>query len=390
MDLAKRLHLLLAPKERFEAAGAGAFALNALETTLASRWRSGITVFGTPVAHPFPSVSFQPVALPKWPLRGRNLEMARRYVKAVRPAPPDLVEVFNRPVMIDHLRRELPGAALVLHYGNDPRGMDGSRSIAERRRLLARCNAIVCVSDFIRRCFLDGIDGPHSGRAVVIHTGVHAPDLFPQNKEKTIVFVGRIVSDKGVLELVEALARVLPRHREWTAEIIGARWFKAGDPPDNFEREVARAAGTCANIRLGGFRPHEEVIAALRSASIAVVPSRWDDPFPRSALEAMAAGCALVCSRHGGLPEIGAGRARFLNEITADSIAAALEDLLSNETERTALQHRGFDDFPFDIRRTTSRLDDLRDSLMAPGDRAHTFLSETADSFFPPWPGLTP
>jgi len=361
----KRLHLLLAPKERFEPGGAGAFSLNALETTLASRWRNEITIFGTPVAHPFPSVSFQPVAVPKWPLRGRNIEMVRRYVAAVRNTPPDLIEVFNRPAMMDHLRRKLPRTALILHYGNDPRGMDGSRKVTERRKLLTQCDAIVCVSDFIRRCFLDGIDDPLTDRVKVILTGVHAPPAFPEDKEKTIVFVGRLVPEKGVLELVQALARVLPRHPDWTAEIIGARWFKAGDPPDNYEMEVARAAAQCTNIKLGGFLPHEEVIAALRKASVAVVPSKWDDPFPRSALEALAAGCALICSRRGGLPEIGADRAYFLNEVTTGAIAIAVENLLASEGERIALQHRGFDDFPFEIHRTTCRLDDLRDTLLA-------------------------
>ncbi|HEX3665107.1 MAG TPA: glycosyltransferase family 4 protein [Rhizomicrobium sp.] len=364
MDATKRLHLILAPKERFEPGGAGAFSLNALETTLASRWRTGITIFGTPVARPFSAVSFQPVPVSRWPLRGRNLEMVRRYVKAVRHAPPDLIEVFNRPVMIDYLRRELPNAALVLHYGNDPRGMDGSRTVVERRELLARCDAIVCVSDFIRRCFLDGADSPYAHRAVTIHTGVSTSESFPQNKEKTVVFVGRVVSDKGVLELVQALACVLPRYPGWKAEIIGAHWFKAGDPPDNYEKSVAAAASAGASIKLGGFRPHEEVTAALRGASIAVVPSKWDDPFPRSALEALAAGCALICSKQGGLPEVGAQRAFFLDEVTAESIAAALESLLSDERKRVTQQHRGFNDFPFDIRRTTSRLDDLRAALM--------------------------
>jgi glycosyltransferase involved in cell wall biosynthesis len=363
-DSVRRLHLLLAPKERFEAGGAGAFALNALETTLASRWRDEITVFGAPVATPFPSVSFHPIALPRWPLRGRNIEMARRYAAAVRHQPPDLIEVFNRPIMMGHLRRKLPDAALVLHYGNDPRGMDGSRRIAERRRLLALCDAIVCVSDFIRRCFLDGIDDPLSSRVVTVHTGVNKPDAFPAAKEKTIIFVGRITADKGVLELVQALAQVLPRHSDWTGQILGARWFKAGEPPDDYEKNVARAASGCDRIRLEGFRPHEQVIAALERASIAVVPSKWDDPFPRTALEALAAGCALIASKQGGLPELGAEKALFLDEVTANSIAAALDRLLSNDGERTALQHRGFDDFRFDIRRTTKRLDDLRESLM--------------------------
>lgn len=364
MNSTKRIHLILAPKERFEAEGAGAFALITLETSLTSRWRNEITVFGTPVAHPFASVSFRPLALPRWPLRGRNREMARRYVAAVRHAPPDLVEVYNRPVMIDHLRRKLAGKPIILHFANDPRGMDGSRSVAERSKLLAQCDAIVCVSDFIRRCFLDGVDDPLSRRVVVIHIGVPAPGTFPERKQKYVVFVGRVIPDKGVLELVQALVRVLPRHPEWTAEVIGARWFKAGDPPNSYEKEVARVAAQCTQIRLAGFRPHADVVAALGKASVAVVPSKWDDPFPRSAVEALAAGCALVCSRNGGLAEIGANRARFLDEVTAESIAVALEELLSNDNERTVLQHRGFDDSPFDIRRTTGLLDDLRESLM--------------------------
>ena len=76
----------------------------------------------------------------------------------------------------------------------------------------------------------------------------------------------------------------------------------------------------------------------------------------RSALEALAAGCALVCSRHGGLPEIGAERARFLNEVTGNSIAAAAGRHDANESALLALQRRGFDDFPFEIHRTTGRL----------------------------------
>jgi glycosyltransferase involved in cell wall biosynthesis len=290
--------------------------------------------------------------------------LARRYVKAVRHAPPDLVEVFNRPVMIDHLRHKLATTPLILHLGNDPRGMDGSRSTAERRKLLARCDAIVCVSDFIRGCFLDGIDDPLSHRAMAIHTGVTAPAEFPAGKERTIIFVGRVVPDKGVRELVQALARLLPEHPEWSAEIIGARWFKAGDPPDAYEEDVARAAAGCARIRLGGFRPHADVVAALRKASIAVVPSKWDDPFPRSALEALASGCALLCSRNGGLPELGAERARFLDVVSADSIAAALDELILNDSKRIALQKRGFGDFPFEIHRMTRRLDDVRATLM--------------------------
>lgn len=358
-----RLHLLLAPKERFEPGGAGAFALNALETSLASRWRDRITVFGSSVARPFSGVQFQPLQIARWPLRGRNVAMAAAYAKVAKTAPPDLIEIFNRPVMVETLERKLAGVPLLVHFGNDPRGMTGSRSVVERRWLLAATAAIVCVSDFIRRCFLDGIADASVERVHVIHTGVGTNSDVPARKTRRVVFVGRIVPDKGVLELVRALARVLPRHPDWSAEVIGARWFGTSGRPDRFESEVARAAAPCGQIALGGFRTHEEVLAALADASIAVVPSKWDDPFPRTALEALAAGCALVCSKRGGLPEIGENRALFLDEVSVETLERVLERLIAYDSERLALQRRGHEDFPFAIASAASRLDDLRDRL---------------------------
>jgi glycosyltransferase involved in cell wall biosynthesis len=357
------LHLLLAPKERFEAAGAGAFALNALETSRVSRWRDRITVFGAPVARPFPAIRFQPLTIPGWPLRGRNLAMAHVYLNSVRHKPPQLIEVFNRPVMVEYLSRKLKTVPLLLHLGNDPRRMDGSRSIVERKRLLTAIDAVVCVSEFVRHCFLDGVGESSTEKLHVIHTGVAADTNIPEIREKRILFVGRIIPEKGVLELVRALALVLPRYPEWSAEIIGARWFGSGSRPDSFEREVARAALLCSRIVLGGFRSHDEVVDKLRRASIAVVPSKWDDPFPRAALEALAAGCALVCSRRGGLPEIGEHRALFLDEVSVESVERALERLISIDSERSALQNKGRTDFPFAIERAARSLDDLRDRL---------------------------
>lgn len=358
----KELHLLLAPKERFEPEGAGAFALNVLETSCASRFRDGITVFGSPVAHPFEGVRFQPLAKARWWDGDRNRTMARRYTAFAKKQQPAMVEVYNRPVMIDVLRRQLGDLPIVLHFGNDPRRMDGSRSVAERRRLLERSTAIVCVSDFVRQCFLDGIVHPLSGRVHVMHTGVPRPPAFPA-KDNRIVYVGRVIPEKGVQELVQALSRVLPGHPDWSAEIIGARWFGTAEKRTTYETSIAQAAAACDRIGLAGFKPHEDVLALLSRASIAVVPSLWDDPFPRTALEALAQGCALICSTRGGLPELGPERALYLESISSESLSGALAELIEDRGRREALQHRGWHDFPFEIHQTTSPLDDLRERL---------------------------
>jgi len=360
----RTLHLLLAPKERFEAEGAGAFALNVLETSRVSRFRDGITVFGSPVENPFDGICFQPLSAARWWEGDRNRTMARRYATLVKQKPPDLVEVYNRPVMLDVLCRRLGDVPIALHFGNDPRRMDGSRSVAERRKLLERSTAVICVSDYIRRCFLDGVDRSHP-RVHVIHTGVPRAAAFPA-KEKRVVYVGRIIPEKGVLELVQALARVLPEYPEWSADIIGARWFGSGEKLTAYQSSVAQAASRCDRIVLSGFRPHEEVLASLSRAAIAVVPSLWDDPFPRTALEAVAQGCALICSARGGLPELGRACAVYLDVISAETIAGALDRLLRNDEDCQNLQRRGWENFPFDIHRATAQLDDLRERLTSP------------------------
>ena len=48
---------------------------------------------------------------------------------------------------------------------------------------------------------------------------------------------------------------------------------------------------------------HKEVLKYLNKSEIAVVPSRWEEPFGRTALEASSRACATIISNRGGLPE---------------------------------------------------------------------------------------
>ena len=52
-----------------------------------------------------------------------------------------------------------------------------------------------------------------------------------------------------------------------------------------------------------GFVEHKKVINIYKKTSIAVVCSRWEEPFGRTSLEATANGCAVIISNKGGLPE---------------------------------------------------------------------------------------
>ena len=271
-----------------------------------------------------------------------------------------VLEVQNRPYMMAALRSALPGVKLALHLHNDPQTMDGSRSPGERRKLLELCDVVYCVSRFIRAQFLAGVDDPQ-GKVGVIHNGVEA-NLSAAPKQRIVAFAGRVIAIKGVAELIQAFAAAnLP---DWKLVV-------AGDDPDGLvsgprSRVAFEAASLGARLVLRGQVSHAEAMALFASAQIAAVPSMWDDPCPRSAIEALASGCALIATERGGLKEIADGAGVFVEPENTASFATELRRLCGDDAWRTELQARAIAKARemFDIRAVTAKLDDARETLL--------------------------
>jgi len=102
------------------------------------------------------------------------------------------------------------------------------------------------------------------------------------------MFAGALGPHKGVdvlLEAYEGIDRTVP------LVLLGLRRH---DTPHRFPDGVIVAENV----------PHGDVLRAWAHCAIAVVPSRWPEPCPLVALEAMAAGRPLVASAVGGLPDL--------------------------------------------------------------------------------------
>jgi glycosyltransferase involved in cell wall biosynthesis len=172
------------------------------------------------------------------------------------------------------------------------------------RSRLERADALLCVSQAVAAQFHD------RERVHVVHDGLpHATTPMPRDEARAdldiesdafvAVLLGRISDWKGQDVLATALA-------EPALQAIGAIGLVAGDPypgeqhPLAALEEASAAAGD--RFRVLGFRPDIERI--LGAADVVVVPSKRPDPFPNSALEALAAGVPVVATAHGGLPEI--------------------------------------------------------------------------------------
>jgi len=154
-----------------------------------------------------------------------------------------------------------------------------------------------------------------------------------------LAFVGTVCERKGLIDLRDALAKVradaggkLP----FDVQIIGAA---TQEGPGVFERVIA-AYGDAGldEVQFLGAQPHDQVAELLAKACVFCLPSHWEG-FPLSVLEAMAAGCAVIASRVGEVPEILAnGEAGILVEAKdVPELASAITRLAQNPAEMAAL-----------------------------------------------------
>lgn len=321
--------IVLPPKEGFSAAAVGAIGL--LVERLVRAGADGV-VLGRAGGPTFPGIRFQPVR-PGWGI-SRAGRYAAGVARAVRRLGPHLVEVHNWPEVA--LRLCAAGRPVTLILNNDPQGMRGARTPAERGALLGRLAGVATSSEWLRGRLLEGVPAP-ARPPVVLHNCIDVPPPPPAQRERLILFAGRVVSDKGADLFVDACAAVLPRLPGWRAEMIGADRFRP-DSPDTPYLRALRPRAAAAGIVMRGHQPNDAVMTAMREAAIVVVPSRWAEPFGLVALEAMAAGAALVCSGSGGLREVGGDAAVYAGPA---ELAAAVLGLAQDDAGRAALASAG-------------------------------------------------
>jgi glycosyltransferase involved in cell wall biosynthesis len=138
-----------------------------------------------------------------------------------------------------------------------------------------------------------------------------------------IVYVGRLRHEKGVDVLVEAMGR-LGRHR---LDVVG-------DGPERSRLEALAAARAPGRVHFHGSVAKDRVADLLRSAAVAVMPSRCHDNQPMAVLEAFACAVPVVATNLGGLPErVQAGRyGETVPAEDPDALAEALARLLADPT----------------------------------------------------------
>lgn len=211
------------------------------------------------------------------------------------------------------------------------------RTRDEKRAAVARADHIVCISEHTRQDLIRLLNVP-AEKTTVVHLGFALTHRKIANLAKPhrpfILFVGARGGYKNFDRLLQAYAGRSILHESYDLVAFGG-----GDFSSN-ERALVRSLGLNEKqvLQLGG---DDAVLSALyQQASIFVYPSLYEG-FGIPPLEAMSLDCPVICSNTSSMPEVVGNAAVQFDPHDIDSIANALEAVITNPTLQADLRQRG-------------------------------------------------
>ena len=183
------------------------------------------------------------------------------------------------------------------------------RYINDTEWLLTYESTEVIVNSNYMKCELQRIFGLPFEKINVIPNGINLNNFtgierdydfrrqFAMDNEKIILYVGRLVYEKGIQHLIGAMPKILNNYHDAKLVICGK-----GGMMDELKQE-AKNLGIENKVYFAGYCDSKKIQKMYKCADIAVFPSTYE-PFGIVALEAMLAGVPTVVSDVGGLNEI--------------------------------------------------------------------------------------
>ena len=341
--------VLLSSREKFSAYYGGALARWTYEVYSRLTHEVDATVFGFPTRtadlYPLPHQSSGASRACEFV---SQIPLARRYEEQVwlralmrRLRRFDLLHIHNRPQWVAALRRMGYQGAILLHLQNDHLGHWTSRMLDD---LASRVDRVVVCSEFLRECFAPRSSALEA-KTEIVFNGVNR-ELFSPREEvrelKTIFFVGRLDAEKGVLQLIQAYARVLQAHPDAALVIGGSTGFGTHQETP-YVRQVHDLANSVVQnckgkIQFTGYIHHDRDLPSwFQRATVFTSPSLFQEPFGLVNAEAMACATPVVGANRGGIPEVLGNAGRLVDPEDIENFAATLSSLLAQPAERALL-----------------------------------------------------
>ena len=357
-----KISILLPYKENFSPEYPGAVSLFIKDTSSLSKYKKDLIIYGNTNYKNTFKLNYKNIELKKNLISSQTKQYVEKFVQLERKNKSTIIEIHNRPNYLNFIYKKLSFRNYTLFFHNDPLSMDGSKNIKDRIFLLNTCFKIIFNSNWSKKRFLEGLDNKfvNSSKLLVCFQSAKKGHIKHINKKKKwITFVGKLNRAKGYDIFTNTIKEILNKNKDWKAKIVGDE-----------KREKIKLVHKNANLM--GFQSHKNVLNLFKKSSIAVVCSRWEEPFGRTSLEAAANGCAVIISGRGGLPET-VTNAIILKKLSVNDLKKNILILIKDSRKRNLLQTLSIENFYLTHKYVSNLIDTYRDEKI---ENIHIFFTK--------------
>ncbi len=347
----KNIAILLPYKEKYTLNKAGAASIWVKDYLSYSKLNKQTLVFGNLVNKDKPLTNnFINIDLNKTYIK-KNIQYTKSLYQYHLKNKFDIIEIHNRPESLLFLIKKNVSAKLIFTFHNNPQDMRSSKSVKDRIFIAENTTQIYFVSRWVKDKFFEGLPYKHRNNCEILYPAIKPLKKFPK-KERLIIFSGKLNSAKGFDVYGKAVIKILEKYKSWKAIAIG------NEPREKFNFNHK-------NFKILDWVKHDDILNYYKKASISVVPSRWLEPFGRTAMESAAYGCATITTRNGGLPET-FNNELFLEKINESELYKLIEKLIKENVYRKNIQRKNFSNVINSLDEKVSKLDEFKNHLLIP------------------------
>ena len=319
---------ILPYKENYTKQGAGAVALWISDFMRDSIYKRNTFVFGNTKNKNFLTKNYTNINISNVNsrLNSTTKEYSSKIIKKIKTINFDIIELHNRPIMVKEFFKKID-SKIILYFHNDPTTMKGAKSIGERMYLLENVDKIIFISEWVKKRFFKDLPELSDNKTQVIYHSID-PVKVNVKKKKNIIFVGKLNESKGYDLYCKSMFNILNKNKDWKAYSIGE------------EKRFQNFPTHKRHLNLGQIS-HNKVLDFLSKSEIAVIPSRWEEPFGRTAMESAAYGCATITSNRGGLVETFDNKL-ILKKLSSNEIIKKINYLIKKPKKLKKYQKENF------------------------------------------------
>ena len=350
MILKKKINIatILPYKENYSLEKASAASLWVSEFFKSSKFKNNNFIYGNTNSKNYLTKNYININLKslKSKFQSTTKEYTNNLCKQIERKKFDLIEIHNRPLILSNLVKKIKNR-FIFYFHNDPLSMNGSKTINDRLFILKNVEKIIFVSQWVKDRFFLNLDLKLSAKTEIVYPSVHIQKA--KKKYKYITFVGRLNHSKGYDIFQNSIRKILDEFPDWKSLSVGDEERRSVYIYHNQHKEL-------------GFLSHKKTLDILSKSEIAVVPSRWEEPFGRTALEASSNGCATIISNKGGLIET-TDQAIILEKLDENNLYKEIKKLILNVKKRKLIQKNSRKNVKHTISVNTKNIDQIRESI---------------------------